>query len=162
MLPGPLTTNRAVGSGGPVRDHPEQRRPLAVPFTDDDMKSIERERMQMAKSAKPKSGDKKKGKKPESRALVVTSPRKSGGSKRGAGIKDLAGLLEHPLVTELLAVGAMAAVSAIAEHGVKSRNGEIKKGSKVVKNAGKAAAAAIGKRLVTEFDEIRKASKKKD
>jgi hypothetical protein len=118
--------------------------------------------MHMAKSAKPKAGDKKKNKKSESRALVATSPRQGGGSKKSAGIKDLTGLLEHPLVTELLAVGAMAAVSAIAEHGVKSRNGEVKKGSKVVKNAGKAAAAAIGKRLVTEFDEIRKASKKKD
>jgi len=115
----------------------------------------------MAKSAKPKSGDKKKSKKPESRALVTTSAGRSDGSKRKAGIKDLSSLIEHPLVTELLAVGAMAAVSAIAEHGVKSRNGELKKGSRAVKDAGKAAATAIGKRLMTEFDEIRKASKKK-
>jgi hypothetical protein len=124
-------------------------------------KAIDRERMQMAKSAKPKSGDKRKSKKPESRALVTTSPGRSDGSKRKAGIKDLSSLIEHPLVTELLAVGAMAAVSAIAEHGVKSRNGELKKGSRAVKDAGKAAATAIGKRLMTEFDEIRKASKKK-
>lgn len=114
----------------------------------------------MAKAAKPKSGDKKK-KKPASRALTTTAPKKSGGgSKKKSGMKDLTGLLDHPLVAELLAVGAMAAVSAIAEHGVKSRNKEIKKGSKVVKTAGKAAAAAMGKRLMTEFDEIRKASKK--
>ncbi|MCL6684585.1 hypothetical protein [Sphingomonas alba] len=115
----------------------------------------------MAKPAKAKAGNKKKTKKAESRALVVATPKSGGGSKNKAGIKDLASLLEHPLVTELLAVGAMAAVSAIAEHGVKSRNGELKKGSKVIKNAGKAAATAMGKRLVTEFDEIRKASKKK-
>ena len=122
-----------------------------------------RERNEMAKAAKSKSGDKKKARKAESRALVATTPKQSsGGSKKKSGIKDLTGLLEHPLIAELLAVGAMAAVSAIAEHGVKSRNGELKKGSKVVKNAGKAAAAAIGKRLVTEFDEIRKVSKKKD
>lgn len=115
----------------------------------------------MAKSAKPKTGN-KKSKKPATRALaVVPAKNKAGGSRKGAGIKDFSSLLEHPLVTELLAVGAMAAVSAIADRGVKSRNGEVKKGSKVVKNAGKAAAAAMGKRLMTEFDEIRKASKKK-
>ena len=116
----------------------------------------------MAKAAKSKSGDKKKTRKVESRALVISNPKQSGGgSKKKSGLKDLTGLLEHPLLTELLAVGAMAAVSAIAEHGVKSRNGEVKKGTKVVKNAGKAAATAIGNRLVKEFDEIRKASKKK-
>lgn len=115
----------------------------------------------MAKTAKPKAGDKKKAKKPQTRALAK-APRKakSGRSNQGTGLKDLSALLEHPLVTELLAVGAMAAVSAIAEHGVKSRSGELKKGTKVVKSAGKAAAAAIGKRLMTEVDEIRKASKK--
>ena len=30
----------------------------------------------------------------------------SSGSRKTAGVRDLAGLLEHPLVTELLAVGA--------------------------------------------------------
>src|SRR5205814_1494771 len=54
-----------------------------------------------------------------------------------------------------------AGLPTTAGNGVKSRNGEVKKGSKVVKNAGKAAAAAMGKRLMTEFEEIRKASKKK-
>ena len=114
----------------------------------------------MAKAAKPKSGDKKKKTKPASRALALTKPkRKSGGSRKGSGFTDFASILEHPLVTELLAVGAMAAVSAIAEHGAKSRNGELKKGSKAIKSAGKAAAAAMGKRLMTEVDAIRKASK---
>ena len=70
----------------------------------------------MAKPAKPKAGNKKKAKKAESRSLVVTAPKSSSGSRKKAGVRDLAGLLEHPLVTELLAVGAMAAVSAIAEH----------------------------------------------
>jgi hypothetical protein len=140
----------------------EQPGALAVPLADTDMRVIDQGEKPMAKSAKPKAGEKKKSKKPASRALA-TVPAKSGkgGSKKGSGIKDFSSLLEHPLVTELLAVGAMAAVGAIAEHGVKSRNGEVKKGSKVVKNAGKAAAAAMGKRLMTEFDEIRKASKKR-
>ena len=125
------------------------------------MMAVDQGENAMAKPAKPKAGNKKKAKKVESRSLVATAPKSSSGSRKKAGVRDLAGLLEHPLVTELLAVGAMAAVSAIAEHGVKSRNGELKKGSKVIKNAGKAAATAMGKRLVTEFDEIRKASKKK-
>ena len=60
-------------------------------------------------------------------------------------------VLEHPLVAELIAVGATAAVAAIAEHSVKTRTGEGKKGSKkALKAAGNAAATAIGKRLMGE------------
>ena len=76
---------------------------------------------------------------------------------------DLTKLIDHPLVADLLAVGAMAAVAAIADHNVKTRTGETESGSsKAVKAAGKAAAAAIGKRLLTEVDAVRKASKPKD
>src|SRR4030095_12809323 len=75
--------------------------------------------------------------------------------------KALSKLIEHPLVVELLSVGAIAAVAAIADHNVKTRTGQGEKGSaKALKAAGKAAADAIGKRLSAEVDEIRKASKK--
>ena len=75
---------------------------------------------------------------------------------------DIGKLIDHPLVADLLAVGAMAAVAAIAEHSVKTRTGEREAGSsRAVKSAGKAAAAAIGKRLLTEVNEVRKASKPK-
>lgn len=75
---------------------------------------------------------------------------------------DIAKLLDHPLVADLLAVGAIAAVAAIADHSVKTRTGERESGSsKAVKAAGSAAAAAIGKRLMTEVDAIRGASKAK-
>lgn len=75
---------------------------------------------------------------------------------------DIAKLLDHPLVADLLAVGAIAAVAAIADHSVKTRTGEQESGSsKAVKAAGTAAAAAIGKRLMTEVDAIRGASKAK-
>ena len=52
----------------------------------------------------------------------------------------------------------MAAVAAIAGKGLTEKG---KKGisPKVVKDAGKAAAAAIGLRLLTEFDEVKKAAK---
>jgi hypothetical protein len=69
-------------------------------------------------------------------------------------------LIDHPLVADLLSVGAMAAVAAIADHNVKTRTGEAESGSsRAVKAAGKAAASAMGKRLLTEVDAIKKASK---
>ena len=75
---------------------------------------------------------------------------------------DITKLIDHPLVADLLAVGAMAAVAAIADHSVKTRTGEAETGSgKAVKAAGKAAAAAIGKRLLTEVDAIRSTTKTK-
>ena len=62
-------------------------------------------------------------------------------------------LADHPLVGELLAVGATAAVVALAEGGL---SGKKKASAKSVKTAGKAAAAAIGARLISEFTEIKK------
>ena len=121
----------------------------------------------MADKKKSKTA-KKSAKAPERKraAKAVEAPRreaKSGGRRQGkangAGL-DLAKLIEHPLVADLLAVGAMAAVAAIAEHNVKSRTGELGAGSAgAVKSAGKAAAAAIGRRLMTEVKEVRKAGK---
>ena len=69
-------------------------------------------------------------------------------------------LLESPLVAELLAVGATAAWAAITESRYSRKTGTDAKSTKIAKAAGKAAAAAIGRRLTTEFSEIRKASKK--
>ena len=69
-------------------------------------------------------------------------------------------LLQSPLVAELMAVAATAALAALAEHGFNS--GDATRGQragKAVKEAGKAAASAIGRRLANEFDEIREAAK---
>ena len=75
---------------------------------------------------------------------------------------DFSRLIDHPLVADLLTVGAMAAVAAIADHNVKTRTGEAAEGSgKAVKAAGKAAANAVGKRLMTEVDQLRQATKPK-
>lgn len=116
----------------------------------------------MAQTKKPKAGPKKKKAPSASRALVPVKPKKAkGGAGNGAGIDNLAKLIDHPLVADLLAIGAIAAVAAIADHSVKGRTGEGEKGSKkALKAAGKAAAAAIGKRLMTEVEEVRKAAKK--
>ena len=85
----------------------------------------------------------------------------SGGSAGDAFIK----LLQSPLVADLLAVAATAALAALAEHGFSSRGRDegvrSKRAGKAVKEAGKAAAAAIGRRLSTELEEIREASKSK-
>ena len=70
-------------------------------------------------------------------------------------------LIESPLVADLLAVGATAALAAIAESRFSRRDDLGRKSSKTLKAAGKAAAAAMGRRLSTEVEEIRKASKAK-
>jgi hypothetical protein len=116
----------------------------------------------MAKTDKAKAGPKKKKKAPTAnRGPVPVKAKKGKRSGNGAGVDSLSKLLEHPLVAELISVGAIAAVAAIADHNVKTRTGEGRKGSKqALKAAGTAAAAAIGKRLMNEVDEIKKASKK--
>ena len=105
------------------------------------------------KSPKPKS-DKKAG------TAVATRPSRARGSADHVAGDTVRKLLESPLVADLLAVGATAALAAIAEHGFGRGSGESKRTSKAIKQAGKAAAAAMGRRLSTEFDEIRKASSK--
>jgi hypothetical protein len=88
---------------------------------------------------------------------------KGGGKKKSKikselehGVETLSKLADHPLVSDLLAIGAMAAVAAIADHGVKTKNGaSASDGSrKAVKAAGKAAAAAIGARILKEVGEL--------
>ena len=118
-----------------------------------------------AKAAKPKARKAKAApaKKPAAKKRSAPKSRKAA-PRRPAPIKtttfNIADLIDHPLVADLLAVGAMAAVGAIADHNVKTRTGESKTGSsRALKAAGKAAAAAVGKRLLTEVDAIKKASK---
>jgi hypothetical protein len=89
---------------------------------------------------------------------------KSGGgrsskSERIDPVDELIKLLQSPLVIDLLAVGATAALAAITEqrHSAKGEGGSSKK---TLKAAGKAAASAVGRRLSTEFEEIKAASKK--
>ena len=109
-------------------------------------------------SGKPKGAAKSQSK---SRAVAV---RREG--SHGRASSDNAGeafikLLQSPLVAELVAVAATAALASLAEHGfAASRDGSRgKRAGKAVKAAGKAAAAAVGRRLGNEMDEIRKAAK---
>ena len=90
------------------------------------------------------------------------SAKSGGGSSRTPDMGEaFIKLLQSPLVAELVAVAATAALAALAEHGFTS-GGEASRGKragKAVKQAGKAAAAAVGRRLANELDEIRKSAK---
>ena len=113
-----------------------------------------------AKSASKPTATRTAKPKAARRATPKQAPRRA--SRDSSSGFDIAKLLDHPLVADLLAVGAIAAVAAIADHSVKTRTGERESGSsKAVKAAGTAAATAIGKRLMTEVDAIRDASKAK-
>ena len=129
----------------------------------------------MAKSASKASGagsraaadktGKKAGPKTAPRKAVARSgeERRSGGDRReedADGAADVfVKLLQSPIVADLLAVAATAALAALAEHGFNRSGSDGKRAGKAVKEAGKAAAAAIGRRLANEIEEIRKASK---
>jgi hypothetical protein len=106
-------------------------------------------------SARPKTAPRK--------AVARTTPKAERGSSSESSTSEtvvdaLLKLLESPLVADLLAVGATAALSAVAESRF-SRRDDGHKSSRTVKNAGKAAAAAMGRRLNEEMDAIREAAK---
>jgi hypothetical protein len=108
----------------------------------------------------------KDDKKPRRTSTAVARRPSSGSGGGGSRSQPEMGeafikLLQSPFVAELVAVAATAALAALAEHGFTS-GGEASRGKragKAVKQAGKAAAAAVGRRLANELDEIRKAAK---
>jgi len=108
----------------------------------------------MAKKATVKAGAKPKRAKTGSRSKAVTirsgSGRRSSDNYGDAFIK----LLQSPLVAELVAAAATAALAALAQEGIGGRGNR----GNAVKRAGKAAAKAVGDRLSTEIDEIKKAA----
>ena len=119
----------------------------------------------MAKKATKSGEASTKPKKSSAKAVSVRSAQgggRSGSDGSNAGDAFIK-LLQSPLVADLLAVAATAALAALAEHGFNSSGatGGRKRASKAVKEAGKAAASAIGRRLTNEFDEIKRASKSK-
>jgi hypothetical protein len=126
----------------------------------------------MAKKASPKgeTGGAKKSprKKPASSGSRSVARASSSGSRRESGsagtptdiVDALIKLLQSPLVIDLLAVGATAALAAITEQRSSPSQGGAGNSKKALKAAGKAAAAAVGRRLSTEFEEIKNASKR--
>ena len=113
----------------------------------------------MAKKAtaagdKPKAKKAKSGKSPKAEAASkgAKKAKKAKSSKSTNAADVVFKLAEHPIVAELIAIGATAAVAAIAK-GAADKSG--KSNSRAVKDAGKAAAAAIGARLVDEFKAVK-------
>ena len=100
------------------------------------------------KAAEPKA--KKKSAK-GSRSRKGESPRTSAktASSSSSAVDALWKIADHPLVGELVAIGATAAVAAIAQQNLGA--GKKQASGKAVKEAGTAATAAIGARLISEF-----------
>ena len=120
----------------------------------------------MAKKATPAGGKSGSAKKSTGSKSKATSnlPVRSSSSKRSQGsdfdlVDALLNLLKSPLVADLLAVGATAAMAAITENRHSRRTGG-DTSTRMMKAAGVAAAAAIGRRLADEFEEIRNVSKR--
>ena len=111
-----------------------------------------------AATGRRRSAAKPKAKAARPARAVSKTQRSSSDSDTAADV--LFKLLESPLVADLLAVGATAALAAIAESRYSRRSGADAGSKKALKAAAKAAAGAIGRRLSTEFEEIRKASDK--
>jgi hypothetical protein len=105
------------------------------------------------KAAKPKSSARAK----PSKTAKIRAKASDAGHK---GYDALVKLADHPLVADLLAVGAMAAVAAIAGDKGEKLGAKGRTTTKAVKAAGTAAAAAIGKRLIDEFQGIKTSAKK--
>lgn len=95
---------------------------------------------------------------------LVKSTNPGGGRSKNSSKADavdaLIKLLQSPLVIDLLAVGATAALAAITETRTSRVEGAVSSNKKTLKAAGKAAAAAVGRRIATEIDEIREVSRK--
>ncbi|WP_324808553.1 hypothetical protein SH584_03350 [Sphingomonas sp. LY29] len=106
--------------------------------------------------------DKTKAEKPKTKAKKADTKGKA--KKASAKIKDkghkgldaVAKLADHPLVVDLIAIGATAAVAALAERGGATKAAaSARSSSTALKAAGTAAANAIGKRLMTEFKAVK-------
>jgi hypothetical protein len=112
-------------------------------------------------AAKPKATARKPARAASTERRKTSDRRKSDRRTSDLTAADaLFKLIESPLVADLLAVGATAALAAIAESRFSRRDDIGRKSSKTLKAAAKAAAAAMGRRLSTEVDEIRKAGTK--
>lgn len=117
------------------------------------------------KTAKsPKTGGTRKAPKPATARKKAASAAKKPQAEKSQGQQQthnragdaVVKLLESPLVVDLIAVGATAALAAIAEQ----RFGRRDATRSTVKAAGSAAAAAMGRRIASEVEEILKSAKK--
>jgi hypothetical protein len=117
----------------------------------DTAERIEKPKKKKKKSAAAGEGVKVKTKKAKSEK--AGKERKGAASRSKADAFDgIARFVDHPMVADLLAAGAMAAVAAIAEHQLGNEGGQ--RSSKMVKSVGKAAATAMGRKLIGDIGAI--------
>jgi hypothetical protein len=108
---------------------------------------------QQAKTAKTAPKAKKGAAKPKQARKRASA---GAGSKKPTNAADaLIGLLESPLVADLLAAAISAAAATAIEHKLKKGRGT----KSLVRAVGAASAAAVGKQLAAELKEMRKAGK---
>jgi hypothetical protein len=98
---------------------------------------------------------------PGKKVSVKQASSRAGGSARQEMGDAFIKLLQSPLVAELVAAAATAALASFASEGFGKSGSGGKRAGRAVKQAGMAAANAIGQRLTTEIDEIKKAAKAK-
>jgi hypothetical protein len=118
----------------------------------------------MARKASPKSGkaapkaakpaaQRKKPKASEARSRTAGKARTTG--KKANAADALVGLLESPLVADLLAAAISAAAATVIAHKMKGGRAE----GSLVRAVGTATAAAVGRHLAAEFQDMQKAAK---
>jgi hypothetical protein len=117
-----------------------------------DEKKKKKQKNLSADAAPPAKGKvkKDKGAKAGKDERAKAGKKGEGKARKHDGFDGLAKLVDHPLVADLLAAGAIAAVAAIAEH----KMGNSESSSKMIKSVGKAAAAAMGKRLMGDLGAV--------
>ncbi len=112
---------------------------------------------------------KKKDKKPKKAVRVAelveeeeVSSEEKKSSKVDESMEAIGKLIDHPLVADVVAAGAVAAVASLAERQVTKAKGSPSGSKETLKFAGKAAAAAMGKRFMAEMEAAKaKAAEKK-
>ena len=108
-------------------------------------------------SKKARSGASARAKPPKKTQAPAVA--KDEGETNGNTAADaIVGLLESPLVADMLAAGAAAALAAFTQHRLTRRRENSSK--RALKEAAKAAAAAMGARLSEEFEEILESAKR--
>ncbi|MCJ8190426.1 hypothetical protein [Sphingomicrobium aestuariivivum] len=118
-----------------------------------------------AKKSKKKEKKEKKEKKATKVRVAERVEHEDDGAKKGKvdeSMEAIGKLIDHPLVADVVAAGAVAAVASLAERQVTKAKGSSSGSKETLKFAGKAAAAAMGKRFMAEMEAARaKAAAKK-
>ena len=111
-----------------------------------------------AASARPKTARGKAGKSAPKAGKASAGKRKQKSKSDMTAADALSGLLESPLVAEVIAAGAAAALATLTQQALSRRS---EGGTKeALKLAAKAAASAMGTRLAVEIKDVVESGKK--